>query len=801
MIVDKTSEFDNDIIEDNIIEEILNKDEENDSKFKEFDDLDIDFKLERLQTLVKQSQVFSSIISDTLLESSLSKKRSRNEDNQQDTKSYPKRKSKRSKDKQQSIMDFYDKKGGEIDEETAKTKAKLNKPSSDSNVNNSTIKQPTLVTGIEMKDYQLEGTEWLITLYENGLNGILADEMGLGKTLQSIALLAFLYENSITGCFLIVTPLSTVGNWIKEFKKFTPKIPILGYIGTKDERKSLRDQYFPRNNNNNNIENKISVIITSYEIILRDLEFLGKIDWKFLIVDEGHRLKNINCKLIKELKKLKTNNRLLLTGTPLQNNLNELWSLLNFILPDIFHDLELFQKWFDFSSLTNLSKSSTNYKVQQLIEIKIQENLINNLHTILKPFLLRRLKKNVIKNLPPKREYIIYGHLTSIQSNLYKDALERSLKKSILKFALNEYIQCNNLKINQLEIDQFLLKFLDVEYLDSSTTDIEQSYLRSKNQVLNPIKISKNEEILQKIWQDINKWVENKPLQMLVMQLRLICGSPYLFYFPYDDENDLNLENLLKHSSKLQILNQLIPKLISQNHKVLIFSQFTKMLDLIQDWCELKGIEISRLDGSFQQSDREDQINRFNNDENVKIFLLSTRAGGLGLNLTKADSVIIFDNDWNPQVDLQAMDRVHRIGQTKPVIIYRFVLANTIEQVILAKADSKRKLEKLVIELGKFESLKKLIKKDNTLGFGNSNTNSNSREKSKQDNQLAKELTALFEDDRFKKDGLENVIDSKLTDDELNELLDRSPEAYNRDLKYYDKFQHIQIFETTAALD
>jgi len=593
---------------------------------------------------------------------------------------------------------------------------------------------------------------------------------------------------------LIAAPLSTVGNWVKEFERFAPSIPVLGYVGLKDERKELRERHFKKGDK--------AVIITSYEIILRDFEFLNKISWKFLLVDEGHRLKNVNCKLIRELKRLKTSNRLLITGTPLQNNLNELWSLLNFILPDIFHDLELFQKWFDFSSLNTLSASVTDDKTKKLIDSQIQEGLVNNLHTILKPFLLRRLKKNVIKNLPPKREYIVYGTLTSKQSELYKDALFKSLKKSVMKFAIQEHIEVKKLKFSKKDIDEFLYNRSDSDYItfDEESLNDDQRTLRSEMQekleIKKRAKTTRKDVQLANLWSELSKYVDAKNLQNLMMQLRLICNSPYLFYFPWESEAEMNLHKLLENSSKLQLLNQLVPKLISKGHKVLIFSQFTKMLDLIEDWCELTGIEVSRLDGSVNQQDREIEISSFNNNDEVKVFLLSTRAGGLGLNLTKADSVIIFDSDWNPQVDLQAMDRVHRIGQTKPVIIYRFVVANTIEQVILAKADSKRKLEKLVIQLGKFESLQRLIKTDNQLAFS-----SNKKETSKENNQLAKELNALFEDNRFKTNG--HVInDSNLSELELDALMDRSDDAYNRSIDYYqsEEFKHIQIFETTATL-
>lgn len=738
-----TIEEDEDFVVEKMIEEQEKKEVETD-EFHDFEELSDDFKLERLQNLVKQSQVFSNIISETLLESSLAKKRK----NEEEGGVIKKRKN------QRSILNFFKKEKEEVEP--------------------TIMKQPSLVTGAVMRDYQLEGTEWLISLYENGLNGILADEMGLGKTIQSIALIAFLYEQGIKGPFLVTAPLSTINNWCSEFKKFTPSIPILGYIGLKDEREKLRKLNF----------NKFSVIITSYETVLRDFEYLNKINWKFLIVDEGHRLKNINCKLIKTLKKLNTSNRLLITGTPLQNNLDELWSLLNFILPDIFHDIELFQKWFDFSNLTNLSNKITDDSKKKLIDSKIQESLINNLHTILKPFLLRRLKKDVIKNLPLKKEFIIYGNLTKIQSNLYKKALKNLLRQEVLKFAFTENYRLNSkkLKYNEKEMNEFLSKkFSHIIEIDS---DEEINYLRSQQK---KVKISKKEKDLEHDWEYINKWVKNKSLQNLMMQLRLICDSPYLFYSPWGPNQQIEMNKLIESSAKLKILDQLLDQLFKQNHKVLIFSQFTKMLDIIQDYLELKDIEFSRFDGSTDLNERTEQINKFNSNKDNKVFLLSTRSGGLGINLTQADSVIIFDSDWNPQVDLQAMDRVHRIGQTKPVLIYRLVVSNTIEELILAKADSKRKLEKLVIQLGRFESLKRLLNNDLTFD-----------KKTQKENNIADELSLLLEDHRFSNNNKSKG--NELSERELKELNDRSDEAYGRSVLDNEEYPHIQVFETQNAI-
>jgi ATP-dependent DNA helicase len=766
--------------EDDAIEKILVdglKKEHQEDDFKDFERLDDEFKLERLQKLVQQSQVFSNIISDTLLESSLMKKKEAAKEEEEPPKK--KARSTRRSKRGSKVTDFFVKK--EVTDETMATKEKLDQAGK-----SSSIKQPSLVTGGVMRDYQLEGTEWLITLYENGLNGILADEMGLGKTLQCIGLLAFLYEQGIKGPFLVTAPLSTVGNWVKEIERFAPALPVLGYVGLKENRKELRQKHYGKNGF------REAIVVTSYETVLRDFEFFGKTEWKFLIVDEGHRLKNVNCKLIRELKKLKTQNRLLLTGTPLQNNLDELWSLLNFILPDIFHDLELFQKWFDFSSLTDLKKD-TDDSTKKLIDTKIQETLVDNLHTILKPFLLRRLKKTVLKNLVWKKEFIIYGSLTPDQDRIYKAALSKLLRKEVLKFALKERVEALKLKVTPIQVDQFINDQLEGAKYERTKEDHEH-YLRTiaKESHFLSSDLTPLERKLHGVLNYTAKWVDQKRLNNLMMQLRLICNSPYLFYYPWDDEADMTLDKLLQTSSKLQILEQLVPRLVKEGHKVLIFCQFTSMMAFVQDWCDFNAFGYCYLDGSTGQAEREENIEMFKCDKEKKIFILSTRAGGLGLNLTAADSVILLDSDWNPQVDLQAMDRVHRIGQEKPVAVYRVVIANTIEEVILAKADAKRKLERVVIEMGQFQNLRRLMKQDNAV-FA-------SKHKREEDMDLAAELKTLYEDDRFSGLG-KTVKDNTLTNEELDVLVDRSDESYLRPPEFYAKFQHIQFFETSSSFE
>lgn len=1409
------------------------------SKQQEFDNLSNSMKMTRLEQLVQKSKIFSQIIADTLLQSSLERKKlkenvkedldnsltayhkdkdidqKRNSFKPNNPRSTRGRKSKKNKN-DSGIISMYSGATSSITEETLKTKEKL------TNANAGTREQPKLIKDVTLRDYQLDGLDWLVTLYENGLNGILADEMGLGKTLQLISLLAFLYENDNKGPFLVACPLSTVGNWYKEVSRFAPDIPCLKYAGSKEEREHIRLKYFKPKK-----QDRLGIVITSYEIILRDRRYLDKFKWKFLIVDEGHRLKNINSKLIKELKKLKTENRLLLTGTPLQNNLDELWSLLNFILPDIFQDIDLFHQWFNFSPGTQEGIDN------EIITSKIQAQLVENLHTILKPFILRRLKKVVIKSLPPKREYIIYCKLSTMQAQLYESALNKTFRTTLPYIAFQEYISVNELQIPKEMIKKFIdakifkispptqvidlhndddaslpisnrsrrvvkpinykesrfnqfegdvsdedlvdvnvyknnyyekdelyvdetdsnskmnrkrifksenqshpqkrikllreeralndfrnsnkdipAEFLNVFDINISTSrnassifkdDVSNKFMKTKeiffinflmekfltlldkkaydffmfhnekklyeyselftdifelsvtnenlihkepylkevvhqiqlkgdrliidnslfktyenkmrqiqetfieqmplesadpngfkanleknrfhsdstvlgdmdalkkklendllvegsqirkaqmqllvqldtlnlrhkhllekkdaiskkfyndwkqflaysaqaelfyakkcqtqsqrealsqrfynikntncngivvimknefgkirqilaidnerkrqielklsilsmyrqieflndtkvpsfelifqkfvapninlneqiidnfkafcdtlvhkgrsktipktkyaapmqNQVLNELssenkteselkkklsdedmeqhislnldaeipnksrdtnislsngrlsqnlstqgsnivfskddisedykenltilnsrmeediarnldnnnanllkkdledleRISKDEDhslthkssnennyspkieatkqvkgsgisnhhdlsvdassaqifekgptlksnkevnpnkegkdrskvepllinneninehdvgvhmeslknaaskserndnslsdnrkvassrhvtaslkkkytaALNKAWEDISNEIKYKNYGNLMMQLRSICDSPYTFFFPWMDENNVS-RNLIENSGKMQILDQLLTNLLTDNHKVLIFSQFTTMLDLIEDYLTYKDLDRCRLDGTSSQAQREKTIKRFYDDDECMIFLLSTRAGGLGINLVAADTVIIFDSDWNPQVDLQAMDRAHRLGQTKPVIVYRLTTMNTIEQLLLARADTKRNLEKVVIQLGEFESLLK--------------SNSSSMN--------SKELQKFLKANVFQANS--DIKDNKLSKEELDELLDRSDASY-----------------------
>ncbi|KAI3905920.1 hypothetical protein MKW98_030495, partial [Papaver atlanticum] len=347
----------------------------------------------------------------------------------------------------------------------------------------------------------------------------------------------------------------------------------------------------------------------------------------------GHRLKNTKCKLLKELKHIPMENKLLLTGTPLQNNLAELWSLLNFLLPDIFNSHEEFESWFDLSG-----KCSTEAEKEELEERR-RAQVVSKLHAILRPFLLRRLKSDVELMLPRKKEIILYATMTDHQKKLQDHLINKTF----------------------------------------------ETYMAEE----------KGEQ---------NKFVKGK-LRNLFLQLRKNCYHPDLLESTYDVTNLYPpIQELVEQCGKFRLLDRLLEKLLARKHKVLIFSQWTKMLDLIDYYLSEKGLQVCRIDGSVKLDERKRQIQVFNDiDSSYRIFILSTRAGGLGINLTSADTCILYDSDWNPQADLQAMDRCHRIGQTRPVHVYRLATAQSVEGRLLKRAYSKLKLEHVVIGKGQFQ--------------------------------------------------------------------------------------------------
>ncbi|EPS73256.1 hypothetical protein M569_01495, partial [Genlisea aurea] len=531
-----------------------------------------------------------------------------------------------------------------------------------------------LLTGGKLKPYQIKGVKWMISLWQNGLNGILADQMGLGKTIQTIAFLSHLKGNGLHGPYLIIAPLTTLSNWMNEIKRFAPSMDAIIYHGNKKDRDEIVVKHMPRTPGP-----KFPIVITSYEIALSDARRqLNKYNWKYLVVDEGHRLKNSKCKLVRALKYLSVENKLLLTGTPLQNNLAELWSLLNFILPDIFSSHEEFESWFNFSG------KCASEQLREEMEEKRKAQVVGKLHAILRPFLLRRMKADVEQLLPRKKEIILYATLTDHQ----KDFQDHLVNKTL------------------------------------------ESHLREQTEYAHGLK---------------------GKLNNLMVQLRKNCNHPDLLQSAFDGSYLYPpVEEIVEQCGKFRLLDRLLTKLFALKHKVLIFSQWTKILDIMDYYFSEKGFQVCRIDGLVKLAERKRQIEEFNDVNNdYRIFLLSTRAGGLGINLTAADTCILYDSDWNPQMDLQAMDRCHRIGQTKPVHVYRLATAQSIEGRILKRAFGKLKLEHVVIGKGQFKQ---------------------ERTATADDGMSEEELLSLLRDEE---DSEDKRIQTDISDEDLDRVLDR----------------------------
>lgn len=468
---------------------------------------------------------------------------------------------------------------------------------------------------------------------------------------------------------MIIVPLSTITNWALEFEKWTPSIIKVVYKGTPNQRRDIQMNEMRHNNFN--------VLLTTFEYIIKDKAALSKIKWVHTIIDEGHRMKNASSKLSLTLTQFYSSRyRIILTGTPLQNNLPELWALLNFTLPKVFNSVKSFDEWFNTPFANTGEKIELNEEEQLLI--------IKRLHKVLRPFLLRRLKKDVEKDLPDKIERVLKTPLSALQQKLYSQ-VRRS----------------GAMLVNNSD--------------DSS-----------------------------------KKGVGVKSINNKIMQLRKICNHPYVFS---EVEDAINLqgitdEMIVRTSGKFELLDRMLPKLKATGHRVLMFFQMTAVMTIMEDFLAWKGLKYLRLDGSTKTEDRSGMLKLFNApDSEYFCFILSTRAGGLGLNLQTADTVIIFDSDWNPHQDLQAQDRAHRIGQTKEVRIFRLISANSIEETILARAQYKLDIDGKVIQAGKFD-----------------NKSSNEERETM--------LRSLFETNPEDANDIQDLDD----DDELNEILARNEE-------------------------
>lgn len=711
---------------------------------------------------------------------------------------------------------------------------------------------PHLVRGT-LREYQHFGLDWLAGLYTNHINGILADEMGLGKTIQTIALLAHLaVEHGMWGPHLVVVPTSVLLNWEMEFKKWCPGFKIMTYYGSIEERKQKRKGWMDDTNWN--------VLITSYQLILQDQQILKRRNWHYMVLDEAHNIKNFRSQKWQTLLTFRTRARLLLTGTPLQNNLTELWSLLFFLMPsdgdgtgiEGFADLRNFSEWF-------------RRPVEQILEHGREtmddeaKQVVNKLHTVLRPYILRRLKADVEKQMPAKYEHVVYCRLSKRQRFLYDGFMSRAKTKATL--ASGNYLSiinclmqlrkvCNHPDLFEtrqistsfampdsvstgFELTEHLvrrrlladhpLRKLDLDFLNLapfSREDISQRLAddTTKMMAFGPFSMLRERQYNRTNWQmefdgstirsslealensnrkrrmgelerslyfeskrhgrrpvyginlikfltadngqhplsngplrkrSLADWLSSRSSVLASMILsieersqamdgyvqRFACVTPAAVapgiteaaltpietrslskaerVPPFDPFHEAQMrlsiafpdKRLLQYDcGKLQRLDKLLRDLKAGGHRALIFTQMTKMLDILEQFLNIHGHRYLRLDGTTKIEQRQILTDRFNNDNRILAFILSSRSGGLGINLTGADTVIFYDLDWNPAMDKQCQDRCHRIGQTRDVHIYRFVSEYTIESNILRKANQKRMLDDVVIQEGEFNT-------------------------------------------------------------------------------------------------
>lgn len=517
--------------------------------------------------------------------------------------------------------------------------------------------QPELLNSdFELKPYQLIGLNWLRLMHSQQLNGILADEMGLGKTIQAISFLAHLKEEGEEGPHVIIVPSSTIENWLRELALWCPALSVIVYYGSQEERRATRHSIMYGG------DAEFNVLLTTYNMAtggVEDRALFKKFQFHYAVFDEGHMLKNMSSLRFQNLMKISAERRLLLTGTPLQNNLLELMSLLCFVMPDIFQGkTEPLKKLF--SMITKGDAEQGKYEKERIAQAQ----------RIMRPFVLRRLKKDVLTQLPKKQEHVEYCPLLPEQQELYDSLLQKLSQEEDLEDAMSGGGMAIFMQLRKAANHPLLLRN---HFTDSRLKDMANALAKEPSH--------RERGALPKLIQEDMSVMHDFELMGLCKQYKKHLGK---FDLP---------PSVIGESAKFKAMDEMLTTMKDQGDRVLLFSQFVMMLDIVEEHFKQKNLRYLRLDGSTPVTDRQQLIDQFNEDPGIFIFLLSTRAGGLGINLTAANVIILHDIDFNPYNDKQAEDRCHRLGQKRTVRIVRLIAQNTVEEGMLRCAQAKLRLE------------------------------------------------------------------------------------------------------------
>ncbi|ODV98350.1 hypothetical protein PACTADRAFT_83641 [Pachysolen tannophilus NRRL Y-2460] len=553
-------------------------------------------------------------------------------------------------------------------------------------------KPKLLSPDVNLKNYQQVGINWLNLLYKNNLSCILADEMGLGKTCQVIAFLAHLKEKAKNSDkpHLIVVPSSTLENWLREFEKFCPSLTVVPYYGNQQERTDQRYELLQE-------DVEFDVLITTYNLATGnkyDQNFLRSFKFNCIVYDEGHMLKNSASERYIKLMKLKGVFRLLLTGTPLQNNLKELISLLAFIMPDLFKEKkDDLKTLFDQQRITDSKNNKNNGDNGNKDEYNplLSQQAISKAKTMMTPFVLRRKKNQVLQHLPKKIQFVEKCEMLDEHKSIYEELIESAKQNKLNSEAKNDKSSGSTssssnviMQLRKAAIHPLLFRRI---YDDSKLQKMATSIMEEPEYV------------------DANRQYIFEDMQVMSdFELNRLCLK-----FPKSlSKFQLKDKDFFK-SGKILKLKELLEDIVNNRHeKVLVFSLFTQILDILEKFLSILNIKFIRLDGSTSVNERQQIIDQFYQDDMIPVFLLSTKAGGFGINLVCANNVIIFDQSFNPHDDRQAEDRCHRVGQTKEVNVYRLISTNSIEEKMLQMGENKLELDKSVSNEEEF-LLKELI--------------------------------------------------------------------------------------------